>query len=159
MLPPMTKRKSNPTLLSANSQEENDELYLLLKPIYTQATNGKMKNAILEWIKNRRELPKINRTNSIWTLSVFDSFHDLGIPDTFNTYDNFVSKYKKACQQIKPRMNDRVWSEPALAIQKCFNHPRKSNVRLSKIGSKLRKTRKSRPNTPVPSPPSKKDKE
>jgi len=122
------------------------ELLSKLQPIWTAATTGKMGKAIAMWLTNRSQTPVERREMSMWNLSVFASFHDLGIPATFegnketfvSGYDEFVEQYNAATKSmgtIKER--DRAWAEPALSIQQCFGHPIIGNLRLRSLVSVL----------------------
>ena len=135
--------------------KSDEELLLKLKPIYEKATNNKIREAISEWLLNRSQTPSEKRELSIWNLSVFDSFHDLGIPLKFKSYQLFIKEFKNACRNIRPKIRDRAWDDPSLAIQTCFKHPRISNQRLQQMTQKL-SGKPLRPNIPVPIPPSKK---
>eukprot|EP01083_Nonionella_stella_P278058 945450_1 len=134
--------------------KSDDELFEKLKPIYLAATNNKLREAISEWLLNRSQTPSDMRTKSIWNLSVFDSFHDLNIPNAYKTYDLFIKEFKNACRNIRPKIRDRAWDDPSLAIQLSFKHPRISNQRLQNITYKLTGKPK-RPQMPVPVPPKK----
>lgn len=94
-----------------------------------------MKKAIAMWLTNRSQTAPERREQSIWNLSVFESFHDLGIPDAFGPgrYDQFVEQYNSATKKMTVKERDRAWTEPALSIQKCFDHPRLGNVRLQSL--------------------------
>lgn len=114
------------------------ELLSKLRPIYemaTAATADKMKKAIAMWLTNRSQTAPERREQSIWNLSVFECFHDLGIPDAFGAgrYDEFVSQYNSATKKMTIKERDRAWNEPALSIQKCFGHPRLGNLRLRSL--------------------------
>merc|ERR1711933_384090 len=135
--------------------KSDEELLNKLKPIYLKATTKKIREAISEWLLNRSQTPSEQRELSIWNLSVFDSFHDLGIPSKYKTYDLFVKEFKNASRNIRPKIRDRAWDDPSLAIQACFKHPRISNQRLQKMANKL-SGKAPRPHSPVPLPPAKK---
>lgn len=168
--------KSDPPPLVLTPQSDL-ELLSKLKPIYTMATTGKMRKAISMWLTNRSQTAPERRELSIWNLSVFDSFHDLGIPDAFVAgYDDFVISYQTATKSMTIKERDRAWKVAELSIQKCFLHPRLGNLRLRSFmavlsgkthGSAPPSTRSSRapsaaspplgpkPSKPVPLPPSK----
>jgi len=153
------------------------ELISKLKPIYTMATTGKMGKAIAMWLTNRSQTAPQRRELSVWNLSVFDSFHDLGIPenrDAFVSEDEFVDRYKTATKSMTIKERDRAWNDPALSIQKCFEHPRLGNARLQSLKPVLSGKAESlppsqrssrapsaagplgpKPSNPVPLPPSK----
>eukprot|EP00485_Elphidium_margaritaceum_P012711 CAMPEP_0202709912 /NCGR_PEP_ID=MMETSP1385-20130828/21964_1 /ASSEMBLY_ACC=CAM_ASM_000861 /TAXON_ID=933848 /ORGANISM="Elphidium margaritaceum" /LENGTH=1545 /DNA_ID=CAMNT_0049369297 /DNA_START=38 /DNA_END=4675 /DNA_ORIENTATION=- len=133
----------------------DDELLAKLQPIYNKATNNQMREAISEWLVHRSQTPAEQRERSIWNLSVFDSFHDLQVAVRYDSYDAFISAFKNACRSIRPKIKDRAWQDPALAIQHCFKHPRISNRRLQQMTLKLT-GKPQRPQQPVPLPPSKK---
>jgi len=133
----------------------DNELINKLKSIYNKAIYKKLPEAIAEWLLLRRKTPAEKRELYIWNLSIFDSFHDLGIPSKYPTYDLFVKNYKKSCANINSlKMRDRAWSEPSLAVQITFKHPRISNLRLVKLQTVL-SGKPQRPNVPVPIPPNK----
>eukprot|EP01083_Nonionella_stella_P099059 278591_1 len=138
------------------SPQSDDELLIKLKPIYAKATSNppQMRDAISDWLLNRSQTDSAIRNNSIWNLSVFDSFHDLAIPDSFKTYDAFVREFKNVCRILRPKIRDRAWDDPSLAIQKAFQHPRISNARLQQMAKQL-SGKPLRPNVPVPVPPAK----
>jgi len=135
--------------------KSDDELLEKLQPIYEKASERKLREAISAWLMNRSQTPSEKRDLSIWNLSVFDSFHDLGIPSKFDNYESFINEFKNACRIVRPKMKDRAWDEAALSIQICFKHPRISNPRLQLLTPRL-SGKPLRPNVPVPVPPSKK---
>jgi len=136
-------------------EPSSDEVLLAkLRPIYMKATSAQMAKAISEWLLNRSQTPVEKREMSVWNLGVFESFHDLGVPKKFASYEAFVSEFKDACKNIRPKMRDRAWDEPSLAIQACFKHPRLGCQRLRALTPQL-SGKPAVPAVPVPVPPAK----
>jgi len=122
-----------------NILKNDNDVINALQPIVEYAKNDNLTEAIAAWLKLRSETPIIQRETSIWNMSIFDAFSELEIRASYDTYEQYIQKFRNACHNAKPDMKDRAPSNDVITFQQIFQQPKSNIPRLQKINKMMEK--------------------